>query len=84
MFNQTNFDLQHTAYVARTTKVDRDGWMMEGLATFGATQVRGEAAFVKRMRRLFGKTLIGMGERMQGTRTGYAPAPAAEGYGPAI
>jgi hypothetical protein len=84
MFNQNNFDLHYAAYVARTTKVDRDGWMMEDLASSGAAQVRRSETFVQRMRRLFGKTLVGIGERIQGTRAAHASTPAMERYGPAI
>ena len=42
MFNQTNFDLHHAAYIARTAKVNRDGWMTEGMASPGALHDRGQ------------------------------------------
>lgn len=84
VFNQTDFDLHHAAYIARTTRIDRDGWMMESMQSPVVLQDRGQQLFVQRMRRLFGETLIAMGERMQGARADQLSTPATEEFGPAL
>jgi hypothetical protein len=81
MFSQTDQDLHHAAYIARTTKINRERWMTEGLESSAAPQAQGERSFVERMRRRFGETLIGMGERLKGTSPDPATTPTVTGYG---
>jgi hypothetical protein len=82
MFGQTNQDIQHAAYIARTARINRDGWMTQDLESSAALQAQRERSSVERMRRRIGETLIEMGERMKGTAITHQPAP--EGYGPAV
>ena len=84
MFSQTDQDLHHAAFLARTAKINRDGWKTEGLASSAARLAQGEPSFVERTRRSFADALIGVGERLARTGVARPSAPAPEGYGPAV
>ncbi len=81
MFSQTDQDLHHAAYIALTTRINREGWMTEGRASPGELHDQGRGPFTARTRRSFGETLIAVGERMKGTTTDHASTPATTGYG---
>jgi hypothetical protein len=81
MFNQTDFDLRHADYIARTARVNRDGWMTEDIASLGTLHDQGRGPFIERTRRSFGDALIAVGERMKGTTADHVSTPATTGYG---
>ena len=81
MFKQTDLDVHYAEYIARTTRVNRDGWMTEGMASPAVLHDRGREPFIESMRRRFGDALIAVGERMKGTTADHTVTPATTGYG---
>ena len=80
MFSQTDQDLHHAAYIALTTRINREGWMTEGMAYPGNCTIRDET--VHRTRAAFiWRCVYADGERMKGTTTDHASTPATTGYG---
>jgi len=81
MCSQSDQDVHHAAYIARTTRINREGWMTEGMASPGDMHDQGRGQFIERTRRSFGDALIAVGQRMKGTTADHASTPATAGYG---
>lgn len=83
MFNQTEIDLRHAEYIARTASINRERWMKD-MASTEAWRTREQGTFFERIRQRFGNALIDAGERLQRTAPDYTAAPAKAKYDPAI